>query len=136
MTDSDTDDVDEIIEQSKNQSRTNTEAATTESTEETQPLDEAVADALADIEDGDLHKNITLRDGNLAALFAALDETGRLEDIQRDAEDATGREEEDVTTAAAARALIRVGLEEVAEDAVADAKNGREMYILDNESVF
>lgn len=129
-------DPEEALTSTLDQTRTNTEPKTADADDETPELDGAVADALAAIDNDELHENITLRDKNLAALFEALAKTERLEAIQRGAEAAVDRDEKDVTTAAAARALIRVGLQEVGEDVLADAKDGREKYILEKESDF
>jgi len=132
----DSDDLDDLLDKSKNQSRTNTEPKAEKNQQSTQSLDEAVADALHRIDDGDLHRNTTIRDENLAALFEALDQTGQLENIQRKAEVALDQDGDDVTRAAAARKLVRVGLAEVSPEVLANAKSGREQYILEQESEF
>lgn len=92
-------------------------------------LSEAVADAYRDLDAGDAYENLTIRDENLAALMAALDETRQLEVIGERANEALSQDEPMDSRAALLKALIRVGLQEVAEDALSDAKDGRIQYI-------
>lgn len=117
-------DVEDIIEQSKEQDRATSEP-TTPPTEQKPDLDEAAAEAYAALDEGTLAPNITVRDDRLAGLFEALDETGRIAAIEADANDAIGRNvETEGNKASLARALLRVGFNEVAPGAFDDAIAG------------
>jgi len=131
-------DPEQLMEQSKQQNRTNTEptADAAGDDQDDLALNEAVADALGRLDRGELHENLTIRDENLAALFEALDQTGQLEEIQRDAESSLGRDQHKVSRAAAARVLLRVGFDQIAPDVLEDAKSGCEQYLLEQESEF
>lgn len=123
----DSPDAEELLEQSKNQKRHETEPSTSEGDD--QDLVGAVADAYADLDEGDLPENLTIRDANLAALFAGLDETGELASVIDDAADELDREKPGAESKAAAlRLLVRVGLDEVAPEALDAGVEGFEQY--------
>jgi len=116
-----------LLEEAKSQKRHETEPSTT--ADDDQDLVDAVADAYADLDEGDLPENLTIRDGNLAALFAGLDETNELGGIIADAAAALDRDEPDAESKAAAlRLLVRVGLDEVAPEALDAGVEGFEQY--------
>jgi len=71
----DTDAAEELLQKSKSNKRHQTDPST--NSKETRDLADAVADAYA----ADISENLTIRDGNLAALFAGLEETGELETV-------------------------------------------------------
>lgn len=123
------DDVEDIIEQSKQQDRATTETAA-QSVEQTLGIDEAAAEAFKQIDDGDLAINITVRDERLAALFEALEETDSITEIEQDANDAIDRDEDaEGNKASLARALLRVGFAEVAPEAIEKASEGYGTYL-------
>lgn len=124
----------ELLQQSSEQKRHNTPAgAGGEPDQETASLDEAVAEAYHALDDGDLHENLTVRDENLAALVAGLDDTERLEAVGVRANDHLGRDDDVETRAGLLKALLRVGLSEVAEEELTEAKDGRRMYLQETE---
>jgi len=127
MTD-DTTDAEALLEQSKQQKRHETEpAATTDAGE--QDLADAVADAYDELEENELPENLTIRDDNLAALFAGLDETDGLTDVIAAAASALDREEPDADSKAAAlRLLVRVGLDDVAPEVLDAGAEGYEQH--------
>jgi len=127
MTD-DTTDAEALLEQSKQQKRHETEP--TVSTRDDEPsLVEAVADAYDELENDDLPENLTIRDDNLAALFAGLDETNGLNDVIAAAASALDREEPDADSKAAAlRLLVRVGLDDVAPEVLDAGAEGYEQH--------
>lgn len=118
----------ELLQQSKDQKRHETEPTTAEK-DDTPTLEEAIADAYVSLESGDLHSNLTLRDENLAALFAGLDELGDLERIGSNAAAELDRDADATTKADVLRLLIRIGLSEVEDDVIDAAKNGRKQFL-------
>lgn len=130
----DTEKAEELLSQSKDQTRVKSEAPDTDDSDDARPLDEAIADAFAQLEADALSENITVRDDRLAALFEALDETGRLADIEAECIDHLGRDENPAgNKAALARYLLRVGLSDVAPETVEQAKSGYRIH-LDNQA--
>lgn len=135
MTDDNTTDAEALLEESKNQRRHETEPSM--GAEQKASLVDAVADAYADLDAGNLPENLTIRDGNLAALFAGLDETDKLGEIIDDAAEALDRDEADAESKAAAlRLLVRVGLDEVAPDALDAGAEGYQQFREDQEFEF
>lgn len=129
----DTDKAEELLQQSKQTTRHQTNPSDT--AEDDVDLTEAVADAYAILEEGDLPENLTLRDRNLAALFVGLQDTGELESVSRRAQEYLGRDEENLDKKATAlRLLARVGLEEVAPETLESGKEGYEQY-RDNQEI-
>lgn len=118
----------ELLQQSKDQKRHETEPTTAEK-DDNPTLEEAIADAYVSLESGDLHSNLTLRDENLAALFAGLDETGNLERIGSNAAAELDRDAEATTKADVLRLLVRIGLSEVEDGVIDAAKNGRKQFL-------
>jgi len=97
MTD-DTPDAEELLQQSKTQKRHETDPADITVADEPTLVD-AVADAYA----SDISENLTIRDGNLAALFAGLEETGELEAVIEAAADELDRDRDGTSKAEALR---------------------------------
>lgn len=124
------DKAEELLQSSKEQKRHSSDPETAS----TQSLERAVAAAYHDLDDGELHENLTVRDENLAALIAGLEATGRVEDVGRRACERLDRDAEIDSRAALLKALLRVGLQEVAAEELADAKSGRRTYIQEKES--
>ncbi len=124
MTDdnSDTDAAEELLQKSKDQKRHQTDPST--SSEATPNLADAVADAYTD----DISENLTIRDGNLAALFAGLEETGELEHVVNAAAGELDREADGESKAEALRLLVRIALNEVAPEALEAGAKGYQQY--------
>jgi len=57
-----------------------------------------LVDAVADAYASDISENLTIRDGNLAALFAGLEETGELEAVIEAAADELDRDRDGTKT--------------------------------------
>jgi len=121
MTD-DTPDAEELLQQSKTQKRHETDPADITVADEPTLVD-AVADAYA----SDISENLTIRDGNLAALFAGLEETGELEAvIEAAADDWTTTD--GTSKAEALRLLVRVALGEVAPETLEAGAKGYQQF--------
>ena len=95
--------------------------------EEMTDLQTAIRDAYADIDAGHAHENLTIRDENLAALVAGLDNAGQLEATARHANDHLDRTPDESlgTRAAVLKALLRVGLDEVEPEIVETARKAK-----------
>lgn len=131
----DTDKAEELLKQSKSQKRHETDPAVEESRDQ-ESLEDAVADAYARIESGDMHQNLSVRDANLAALVAGLESTGRLEAVGRRAAERLGRDVEVDNRAALVSVLLRFALDEVAAEEVAAAKAGKKKYLVSQDDEF
>lgn len=128
MSNDNADDAEALLEEAKNQKRHQTDPDVTANDGE-QSLADAVAEAYDELDDGDLPENLTIRDSNLAALFAGLDETDELGSIVADAAAALDRDEPDADSKAAAlRLLVRVGLDEVAPETLDAGAAGHELH--------
>lgn len=124
MTDdnSDTDAAEELLQKSKSNKRHQTDPST--SSEDTRDLADAVADAYA----ADISENLTIRDGNLAALFAGLEETGELETVIDAAAGELDREADGTSKAEALRLLVRIALGEVAPETLQAGAEGYQQF--------
>ena len=126
-------DIDDIVEQHKEETeggRAGTEAAVEQSADDSLELEEAVREAYEQLDEGEIPENLTIRDEDLAALFAGLDETDGLEDVGKAAANALERDADRLDTRVAVlKLLVRVGLDEVAPDTVESAKEGRRQYL-------
>lgn len=124
----------ELLNKSKDQTRVTSEAPDTDADSETKPLDEAIAEAFARLDDDELTENLTIRDDRLAAMFAALERTDRLDDVEADCIDYLDRDDDTRgNKSSLAQYLIRVGIVEVASDVMDDAKSGYRIH-LDNQA--
>lgn len=122
MTDENTDAAEELLQQSKSQKRHQTDPST--SAEDTRDLADAVADAYA----ADISENLTIRDNNLAALFAGLEETGELENVIDAAAGELDREADGTSKAEALRLLVRVALGQVAPETLDAGVEGYQQF--------
>ena len=132
MTDeTDSDKAEDLLQQAKTQKRHTTDpsAGSTEDGEG-QSLETAVVHAYERLDSGDLHENLTLRDADLAALMAGLEETGRLEEIGKRAASRLDRDESADSRASVLKLLVRIGLSEVAAEEVAAAKDGKKEFVV------
>ncbi|SDL09527.1 hypothetical protein [Natronorubrum texcoconense] len=122
----------ELLAEAKSKSRHETEPSN-QADDETPVLEDAIADAYAELEAGDLHSNLTLRDDNLAALFAGMEATSDLERIGTEAADVLDRDADPSTRADVLRLLVRVGLEEVDGSVLESGKEGRRQFLATDE---
>ncbi|USZ73762.1 hypothetical protein [Natronosalvus halobius] len=134
MTD-DTSKAEALLEEAKSQKRHETEPSN-EPTDDSPSLEGAIVDAYAAIDAGDAHSNLTIRDSDLAALVAGLDETDGLGEIVADAQDELDREgtDADATKAMALGLLVRVGLSEVAPEAVETTLEAKKRHAVNQAS--
>lgn len=130
------DKAEELLQSSKQQKRHSAESNddTTTSQSQSKSLVDAVAEAYHDLDDGAIHENLTVRDENLAALVAGLEETGELEAVGRRANEALDRDDDVDTRAGVLKLLLRVGLDKIAAAELDEAKRGRTQYIQERES--
>jgi len=91
------------------------------------PLTDAIVDKLDAVDDGDVSKTLSLRDGRLAALIHALEETGDLYDVGVALQEELGREadRDAIDRSEALRLAVRLGLEEAAPDTVDAARTAQ-----------
>jgi len=136
----DQEDAEELLKQSKEQRRHTTDAPDRDDRDGSDSVDlaEAVAEVLAKIDQGDTPSNLTLRDGDLAALFAGLERSGDLDRIVEDAHEALDRDgdPDSLTRATALRLLVRVGLAEIDPSVIDAAIEGKQRYLTDQASDF
>ncbi|MFC6720953.1 hypothetical protein ACFQGT_00190 [Natrialbaceae archaeon GCM10025810] len=99
-------------------------------TGDSKSLEEAVADALAKIDDVEesANEHLTTRDRNLSALFAALEEAGELSDLGRKAADALERDEDPQTKADVLRLLLRYAISDLDESVLESGTEGLKRY--------
>lgn len=127
--DNDQQKAEELLQQSGQQRRHETDPSTAAGDPD---LKSAIKDALADIESGDRHPNVTFRDDGYAALFAALGETGQLGDLS---EQALARlQQDDVdgdldARATAIKLLVKIGLEEVDAGLIGTFEDAAREYV-------
>ncbi|MFP8954570.1 hypothetical protein ACLI4Z_16630 (plasmid) [Natrialbaceae archaeon A-arb3/5] len=128
----------ELLQQSKSQTRKDTEPSE-ESTRpaETPPLEESIRTAYHELDDGDLRENLTIRDENLAALFAGLEASDQLATVGQDAAEVLDRDETAIETRAGVlRFLVRIGLNEVDPALIEAGKEGLDRYEDDKRELF
>lgn len=135
-------DIDDVVNQHKDETeggRAGAEAPAEQEPDdadddEPQSLEDAVAGAYEQIDDGDLSSNLTLRDTDLAALFHGLETMDQLPDVGDAAADELNRDDEDTDTRAAVlRLLVRIGLKAVDEDVIQAGITGRNQYNTSDE---
>lgn len=126
---SDKEKAEELLQQSSEQKRHQTEPSTASHEEEAVSLADAVRDAYDRLDDGDAHENLTIRDKDLAALFAGLDECDSLDAVGTDAAAVLDRDDTPESKAGVLGVLVRVGLQEVAPEHIEDAKAGKRAWL-------
>lgn len=140
MSDDTTTDPEELLQQSSQQRRTSTEASEiTPDAESSGPsLSEAVANALTDIDVGEMNSTFGFRDERLVALLAGLERSDQLEDVVVDAQSALDRDEDPAgaSRSEAGRLLIRLGLQSLDEDILEEARDGYQQYLRDKSDAF
>ncbi len=109
-----------------------------ETDDDTPTLQAAITDAYAAIDEGDAHTNLTVRDEDLAALVAGLDDADELEGIITAAQDALDRDPDasDATRAKALGLLLRVGLSNVAPETIETAVDAKQAHLSNQASEF
>lgn len=130
MSEKDTD-VDAIIEQHKEDTRggrQRTEARGDDPGESGVSLRDAVAEAYEEIDAGDRPENLTLRDRNLAALFAGLEASGDLASLGEQAAVALDRDVASETRADVLRLLLRYAITDLNEGVIEDGVAGLKTY--------
>jgi hypothetical protein len=101
-------------------------------TAETPELTQAAREAYERLSDGDLHNNVTVRDDDLAAFFAALDETDQLAEVGARATSELGSDETPETKTGVLAALARIGIEAVATDEWESRADGQREFLLES----
>jgi hypothetical protein len=139
---SDQDAAEDLLREAKNNRRHTTDAPEQSTVDEADddPVDlpSAIAEAYGEIDAGETPSNLTLRDSNLAALFAGLEQSGQLEPIIDGAYDALDRDGEvdSYTRATALRLLVRVGLDEVDGEVIEAGKEGKQQFLTEQADEF
>ncbi|ELZ96649.1 hypothetical protein [Haloferax sulfurifontis] len=118
----------ELLQSKKSEKRHTSQPARKTAAGDGPDLASAVEAAYHDIDEGDIIETLSIRDGNLAALFAALETTGELEDVGRRALGRLDRDGDADSKAQVLKALIRIGLSDVASDELAAATEGKRRF--------
>lgn len=124
----DTDDANDLWESSRDQDRVSSDSGTPVPAG---PVVDAIQDAYSEIDDG-RSPNLTLRDGDLAALVFGLEDMEELEALQRELADHLGVEVNDTTRAETLRLAVRAGLREAVPEVVDDARAAKAGYESDS----
>ena len=131
MADGDDDDAEkaqDLLSGSKNQTRHGAEAPD-EDNESSLTVYDLVQEYHARMEADEVSENLTFRDSNFAALLRSLEDAGKLDEVIRRAESALDIDESDRGgKGVALRLLVRVGLQNVAPDAIETANEARREY--------
>lgn len=134
------DKAEELLSQSKSQSRLNSEVSDQPTTEQDESeglsLAEAVANAYEDLDEGEIHQNLTVRDEDLAALVTALENTGQLNNVAQRAYDRLDIEGEPNSRADFIKAAVRLALSEIGEEEVEAAKQGKRKHLTQQADTF
>jgi hypothetical protein len=124
-----------LLQQSKEQKRHTTDVDADPDGDDDGDLAAAVADAYQRLEDDELHPNLSVRDGDLSALIDALEATGELEDVAARANGRLDRDAPTETKAALLKALLRLGLREVADEELEAWADGKREYLSSSADV-
>ncbi|WP_276257194.1 hypothetical protein [Halomontanus rarus] len=131
MTD-DTQKAEELLQQSKEQKRHETEPTEAEpDPDDTQSLEDAVCAAYWRLENDEMPSNLTLRDRNLAALFAGLEESGELVEVGEAAAEKLDRDDDVESRADVLRLLLRSALADIDESVLESAKEGHTQFAVE-----
>lgn len=128
----------ELLAGSKDQTRHSAEAASESGAgEEPLSLLEAIVKHHAAIDAGEKTEQMAFRDERIVALLRGLEDTGQIDELNRDAEAALGRDQGNIEARAGTlRLLVRVGLQEVAPEAVQTAIEARHQYQAEHKNEF
>ena len=134
------DKAEELLSQSKSQSRLSSEASDQSATEQDESeelsLADAVANAYEDLDQGELHQNLTVRDEDLAALVTGLEKTGQLNNVAQRAYNRLDLEDEPSSRADFIKAALRLALSEIGEEEVEAAKEGKRKHLTQQADTF
>lgn len=131
MTDDTDTDPEKLLQQSRHQRRTTTEPTASDDGDGQPTLQEAVTQAFADLEAGELNSTFGFRDERLVALLIGLERSGELTRVVRETEAAldSGPSPDSATRSAAASLLIRLGLQHLDEDILETGRAGYEAHL-------
>lgn len=101
----------------------------TEATDTGPSLKGAIRETYDELDAGDRPSNLTIRDEDLTALFVGLEKSDQLDDVATDAFGALDRDVDGVNRANVLKALVRVGLDTVAEDATETAVDAKREHL-------
>jgi hypothetical protein len=118
-------DTDEELEQLRQQTDVGTRAQSSTPGEESDDLENAMVALLADVEDGEVSKTLSVRDARLAALVRALEETGSIDDVGAALREELGREDDadGIDRSEMLRLAVRLGLQEAAPEILDTARD-------------
>jgi hypothetical protein len=118
-------DTDDELEQLRQKTDVGTRAQSPTPGEESTDLEDAVVALLADVEDGEVSKTLSVRDARLTALVRALEETGGLDDVGAALREELGREADADGTdrSEMLRLAVRLGLQEAAPEVLDTARD-------------
>jgi hypothetical protein len=95
-------------------------------------LTTAARDAYKQLATGELHSNVTVRDEDLAAFFAALEQTDQLGSVGDRAAAELSQDDAPETKAGVLEALARLGIEHVAVDEWEARADGQREFLIDS----
>lgn len=124
------------LQSAKEQNRHTSEPAAqdSESDDDGVELQSAIRSVYAELDDGSVHPNNTVRDADLKALLKGLDDTGQLDDLVAAAADRTGRDPESISRGEALAQLTRLGLQVLDTDVTQTAVEARTEYVREQQS--
>lgn len=131
---SDKDKAEELLQQSAEQKRHQTEPS--DSSDDRVHLEDAIRDAYEQLDDGEVHENLSIRDRDLAALFEGMDAAEDLPEVGTHTAVALDREESPTSKGGVLALLVRVGLREVAPARVESAKEAKRDYLASQADEF
>lgn len=126
----------ELLQQSAEQRRHTSEPDQPPEEEASRSLPEAIADAYGALDAGDRHENLTVRDADLAALVAGLEETDQVADVADQANEHLDRDAPAESRAHMLKAIFRVGLQEIAPETIDAAKEGKRKHLTQQADEF
>jgi hypothetical protein len=118
-------DEDDELEQLRQQTDVGTRAQEATPSESTSDLEDAMVEMLEAVEAGETSKTLSVRDARLTALVRALEETGDLEAVGTDLQEALDREAapDAIDRSELLRLAVRLGLQEAAPDLLDTARD-------------
>ncbi|MCD2201365.1 hypothetical protein LPA44_15955 [Halobacterium sp. KA-4] len=116
---------DDELEQLRQQTDVGTRAQEATPSDESTDLEDAMVTLLAAVEAGETSKTLSVRDARLTALVRALEETGELEEVGTDLQEALDREAapDAIDRSEVLRLAVRLGLQEAAPDLLETARD-------------
>ena len=117
-------DTDEELEQLRQKTDVGTRAQSATTGDDSTDLEDEVVALLADVEDGEVSKTLSVRDARLTALVRALEETGSLDGVGTALREELGREADADGTdrSEMLRLAVRLGLREAAPEVLDTAR--------------